>query len=37
MSKKLYTHLLYTNYADITTKIKNFRKNPKKKIQKKRA
>lgn len=37
MSIKTYKHLTKTNYAGIATKIKEARKNPKKKIQKKRA
>ena len=37
MSIKTYKHLTKTNYAGIATKIKESRKNPKKKIQKKRA
>ena len=37
MSIKTYRHLTKTNYAGIATKIKVARKNPKKKIQKKRA
>jgi hypothetical protein len=34
---KIYKHLTQTNYAGIATKIKEFRKNPKKKFQKKRS
>lgn len=36
MSLKVYKHLTKTNYADISNKIKNFRKATKKKLQEKK-